>query len=124
MLNGHSEGRHQGRAVTEIQGEVRTVPRWPSSATAAAAALALLLVAFSRDTTSMTSFRIAIVGYVLGALIVPLGVAAHRYHREEAKRSPYFDPRHRYDTVAAVSMGLGILAAAWHAFVIATELAR
>lgn len=110
--------------MTDTRVEVRTVPFWPSLITTVAAGLALLLVPFTLDTGAATAFRLAVAGYLLGALLVPLGVALHRYHREEAKRSPYFDPRARYDKAVAVAMVLGILAAAWHAFVVATELAR
>lgn len=110
--------------MTETGAEVRTVPLWPSLATAVAAGLAVGLVPFTLDSGSMAAFRLAVLGYVLGALLVPLGVALHRYKREEAKRSRYFDPRERYDTIAGAAMLLGILSAAWHAFVVATELAR
>lgn len=110
--------------MSEARIEVRTPPLWPSLLTAVAAVLAILLVPFTLDTAPASAFRMAVAGYVLGALVVPLGVAAHRYLRDEAKRSPYFDPRHRFDRVAGLAMVLGILAAVWHAFVVATELAR
>lgn len=110
--------------MSEARIEVRTVPLWPSAATLVAALVALILVPLTLDTSAIGSVRLAALGYVLGAVVVPLGVAMHRYRREEAKRSPYFDPRDRYDKVAAVAMALGLLCSVWHAFVVATELAR
>lgn len=110
--------------MTEARSEVRTPPLWPSMMTAAAAVLAVVMVPLTLDTTSVGAVRISVVGYLLGAIVTPLGVALHRYRRDEAKRSPYFDPRHRYDRLAALAMVLGILASVWHAFVVATELAR
>lgn len=110
--------------MSEARVEVRTPPFWPALLTAVAAGLAALLVPLTLDTASAGAFKLAVVGYVLGALLVPLGVAAHRFLRDEAKRSPYFDPRYRFDKIATVAMVLGILAAVWHAFVVATELAR
>lgn len=110
--------------MTLTRVEVRTPPLWPSMVTAVAAVLTVLIVPLTLDTTAMGAVRLAVVGYVLGAIVVPLGVALHRYRRDEAKRSPYFDPRHRYDRLAALAMVLGLLASVWHAFVVATELAR
>lgn len=110
--------------MTDTRVDVRTVPVWPSLATAVVAGLALLLVPLTLNMGSTGAFRLAIFGYVLGAVVVPLGVALHRYRRDEAKRSPYFDPRDRYDKLAAAAMVLGLLATVWHAFVVATELAR
>jgi hypothetical protein len=89
-----------------------------------AAGTAILLVPLTLTMGSTGAFMLAIVGYVVGAVLVPLGVALHRYLRDEAKRSPYFDPRDRYDKLAAAAMVLGLLAAVYHAFIVATELAR
>lgn len=114
----------EGETVTDTRVDVRTVPAWPSLATAMAAGTAILLVPLTLTMGSTGAFMLAIVGYVVGAVLVPLGVALHRYLRDEAKRSPYFDPRDRYDKLAAAAMVLGLLAAVYHAFIVATELAR
>lgn len=104
--------------------DVRTVPWWPAAITLVAALLAAVLVPLTLDTSDIGSFRLSVVGYVLGAIVVPVGVAVHRFRREEAKRSPYYDPRYAYDKIAAVAMAVGVLSSVWHAFVVATELAR
>lgn len=110
--------------MSEHQVEVRTVPLWPAALTLSIALAAAVLVAFTVDASSLDSFRLSVLGYFLGAVAVPIGVAAHRYRRDEAKRNPYFDPRYFYDKLAAAGMAIGLIASVWHAFVIATELAR
>lgn len=110
--------------MTGSESGVKTVPLWPAAATLGLAIVAAALVAFTLDTASLDSFRLAVLGYALGAVVVPIGMAVHRYLRDEAKRSPYFDPRYLYDTLATAGLAVGLTASVWHAFVIATELAR
>jgi len=114
----------EGDDVSDSDSEVRTVPLWPAAATLGFGVVAAILVFFTLDTGALASFRLAIVGYAIGAVVVPVGMALHRYMRDEAKRSPYFDPRYLYDTLANVGLAVGLVASIWHAFVIATELAR
>jgi hypothetical protein len=111
--------------MTESDVVTRRAPLWPSVLAAVWALAAVVLAGLATDTTDPDSFRLAIVGYTLGGVLTPLAVSAHRYLRDEARRSTrYFDPRYAYDRMAVAAMVVGLLAAVWHAFVVATELAR
>lgn len=107
-----------------VVGEVTSPPAWPSAVTVLGSLVAAALVALTLDTADIGSFRLSLIGYALGAVLVPIAAATHRHLREESKRSPYFDPRRRYDRWVLGALSLGLLASGWHAFVIATELAR
>lgn len=110
--------------MTTTTGEATSPPMWPSAVAVLGALIAVFLVALTLDTADIGSFRLALVGYACGAVLVPVAAAMHRYLREEAKRSAYFDPRRRYDRWVVGALSLGLLVSCWHAFVIATELAR
>ncbi|MFH5824041.1 hypothetical protein [Georgenia sp. AZ-5] len=99
-------------------------PAWPSSASLAAAVVSVALVAVELAGGARTSFRAAVAGYVLGALTVTVLVQVHRILRRRASGSAWYNPRARLDRLATLAVVLGLASGAWHAFVVATELAK
>lgn len=111
-----AQGRAGSRAVR--------APAWPSSAALAAAALSVALVAVELTAGSRAAFSAAVAGYVAGALAVTVLVQVHRLLRRRASASPWYNPASRLDRVATLAVALGLATGAWHAFVVATELAK
>ena len=99
-------------------------PAWPSSAALAAATASVLLVAVDLLADTPTAFRAAVAGYLLGAVAVGVLVQVHRILRRRAGASPWYNPAAVLDRAATLAVVLGLTSAAWHAFVVATELAK
>jgi hypothetical protein len=99
---------------------VRT-SRWPAAAAAAAvlASAGLLILGQGEQ-----HFPSSVAGYLLGAVVVTVLVQVHRATRNRASASPWFNPEPGLDRLAGAAMTLGLLCGAWHAFVVATELAK
>jgi hypothetical protein len=65
-----------------------------------------------------------VVGYVLGALLTPLLMVAHRLLRRTARKSPWYVPRFTWERVLVTATVLGIVLGTVHAWFVATELAK
>lgn len=99
---------------------VRT-SRWPAlGALATMTASAGLVLLGLLD----AHFWSAVAGYLLGAVVVTVLVQVHRAARNRASTSPWFNPEPALDRLAAAALTVGLLCGAWHAFVVATELAK
>ncbi|WP_127126727.1 hypothetical protein [Georgenia sp. SYP-B2076] len=99
-------------------------PAWPSSVSLAAAAASVALVGVELTAESPTAFWAGVAGYVLGGIAVTVLVQVHRALRRRAGASAWYNPQARLDRVATLAVVVGMTSAAWHAFVVATELAK
>jgi hypothetical protein len=99
-------------------------PAWPSSVSLAAATASVLLVAVDLLADTRTAFLAAVAGYVLGAVAVTVLVQVHRILRRRASASPWYNPAVALDRAATLAVVLGLTSGVWHAFVVATELAK
>lgn len=99
-------------------------PAWPASAALVAAAASVLLVAVDLVADTPTAFRAAVAGYLLGAVVVGVLVQVHRILRRRAGASPWYNPAVALERAATLAVVLGLTSGAWHAFVVATELAK
>jgi hypothetical protein len=67
--------------------------------------------------------HLSLVGYGAAALVAPGLVVLHRTRAQVAARSPWFSPRPALDRVAAMVIS-AVVTCCWHAWVLATEVAR
>ncbi|WP_170297347.1 hypothetical protein [Georgenia thermotolerans] len=122
MAHGRAGSRADGAAAGS---RAVRAPAWPASAALAAATASVLLVAVdlaAADTP--TAFRAAVAGYLLGAVAAGVLVQVHRILRRRAGASPWYNPAAALERAATLAVVLGLTSGAWHAFVVATELAK
>jgi hypothetical protein len=98
-------------------------PSWAVTAAAASvvASLALALVGVS---SGFDAVELSVAGYALGSLVTALLVVIHRGLVQRAARQVWYAPRMVLDRIANVLLVTGLLTGAFHAFFLATELAR
>ncbi|WP_193314567.1 hypothetical protein [Georgenia ruanii] len=99
-------------------------PAWPAAAALAAATASVLLVGVDLLADTPTAVRAAAAGYLLGAVAAGVLVQVHRILRRRASASPWYNPAAALDRAATLALVLGLSSGAWHAFVVATELAK
>ena len=94
-------------------------PAWPAAAAGLCALASLALVV-----PGSGSLPLAVVGYVLGALVVPAFTVIYRFGRRSAAQSPFFLPKLAVDRAVLLILVLGIVGGMANAWFIATELAK
>lgn len=99
-------------------------PRGPAIGAAAAALGAVALAWWGRSAPASAAVWIPAAGYVLGCVVGTVLVQVHRAARNRAATSPWFNPDLTLDRLAAAAVTVGMLAGIWHAFQLATELAK
>lgn len=111
--------------VTGTEGALAVrAPTAPAFSALGAAVLSAALALVGRALPASEAFWLPIIGYLAGAVMVTVLVQIHRVSRNRASRSRWFNPDPRLDRVAVAAMTIGLVAALWHAFQIATELAK
>jgi hypothetical protein len=104
--------------------ETRSVRSVRSSTWPAYAAMAGALVAAMAVLPAWSSFAVAVVGYVVGALLVPVFTVLYRFRRRTAKQDPFYVPQIRLEHAVVVALVIGILSGAVDAWLVAAELAK
>jgi hypothetical protein len=98
---------------------VARAPRWPAPVSGAAC-----LVALSALLLGGGEFRIALVGYLVGAIVVPIITIVYRFKRQAARKSPFFIPNLTVERLMFALLGLALLTDIGNAWHMATELAK
>jgi hypothetical protein len=120
-MTGIDGGRGPEMAGTAVASRAVRTLRWPAlGAVATMLASGGLVLLGAGDPYAWA----AVAGYLLGAVVVTVLVQVHRAARNKASASPWYNPEPRLDRIAGAAMTLGLLCGAWHAFVLATELAK
>ena len=109
-----------GRAVASQA--VRT-PRAPVLAAAVAMTVSAGLAAAGLLGPRLDLWA-AVAGYLLGAVVAAALVQVHRAARNRASSSPWFNPEPALDRLAALTLVAALLSGTWHAYLVATELAK
>ena len=109
-----------GRAVASQA--VRT-PRTPVLAAAATMAVSAAL-AVTGLLGHQLDLWVAVAGYLLGAVLAAALVQVHRAGRNRASSSPWFNPEPALDRLAALTLVAALVSGTWHAYLVATELAK
>lgn len=88
------------------------------------AALAVTATAAAGLLTPLADWRLHVLGYGLGALLSTVAVGLFRRRDAELRTSPTYlpSPALQHAVTGALLVGLG--ATFWHAFALATELAK
>jgi hypothetical protein len=89
-----------------------------------AAALATAVLSAAALLPAQSNLSLAYLGYILGALLVPLLVVVHRFAARSAARDLYYVMQPRLKWIAMSAFTLGVCAGAGHAWLIATALAK
>jgi hypothetical protein len=110
---------------TSSRHDAPTAAAWPALAAVASAGLAVVaavVAAVSSHSTVLLALGAA--GYLLGAIVVTLLVSVHRVKDNRAHQHPEFRPRPVWGRVIAVSLVVGLAAAGWSAYSLATEISK
>ncbi len=75
-------------------------------------------------TAGMTAPGVHLVGYLLGALLTAIAVALFRHKDIRGRSSPWYVPSRPIQRLVRVALAAGMVAGAWHAFWLATEIAK
>ena len=105
-------------------GQAVRSPRWPVIASAASVAGSLLLAVIEIFGEQEGSLIVSAAGYVLGSLVTTMFVVVHRLRKQRAAREVWFSPRPHLDRLAHGLLVVGLVCGAWHAYVLATEIAK
>ncbi len=120
-MRGIDSGKEPDMAGAAVASRAVRTSRWPVlGAVAATLASGALLFLGPGDVFAWA----AVAGYVLGAVVVTVLVQVHRAARTRASSSPWFNPERGLDRLAGAALTVGLLCGVWHAFVVATELAK
>jgi hypothetical protein len=74
--------------------------------------------------TGMTAPRAHCAGYLLGAPLTAIAVALFRHKDIQGRSSPWYVPSRLMHRLVRVALAAGMVAGAWHAFWLATEIAK
>lgn len=99
-------------------------PTWPSISALIAALISVVLVVVDVIADSRTSFISAVAGYLFGAILANILVQLHRRGRNRASSSVWYNPVPRLDLMSKAALAIGLASGFYHAFVVATELAK
>lgn len=105
-------------------GESVYSPRWPVTFAAASVAGSLILAMAEIFGQQAGNLFVSAGGYVLGSLVTTVAVVMHRLLKQRAASQAWFCPRPRLDTLAHALLVAGLVCGAWHAFELATEIAK
>lgn len=94
-------------------------PGWPAVAAATGS-----LMACAALIPAVDSWRFAVAGYTVGALVVPTLTVVFRFGRRTAAQSPFFLPNRGMERLVLWTLVLGIGAGLANAWLLATELAK
>ena len=103
--------------------QVRT-PSWPVLLATASALISLAIVGVELVADRDDDILLTSIGYVTGSIATAVFVVLHRLQKNRAQRNSWYAPRDALDTAAAAVLCVGLLAGAWHAFLLATEIAK
>lgn len=107
-----------------VAGQSVYSPRWPVVVAAASVAGSLLLALVEIVGEQAGNLAVSAAGYVLGSLVTTVFVVMHRLLKQRAARDTWFSPRPQLDSFAQVLLVAGMACGAWHAFELATEIAK
>ena len=115
---------HVQTATPDAVGEIVYSPRWPVIVSAASVVGSLLLVGVEIVGHQGGNLVVSAAGYVLGSLLTTVFVVLHRLLKQRAAREVWYSPRPGLDTLAHTLLVAGLACGAWHAFELATEIAK
>ena len=118
-VNSHVHPARRGAA-----GQIVYSPRWPVIFSAASVGGSVLLAMVEIVGNQAGNLVVSAAGYVLGSLLTTVFVVLHRLLKQRAARETWFSPRPQLDTFAHAILVAGLSCGAWHAFELATEIAK
>lgn len=108
----------------EAAGQIVYSPRWPVIVSATSVVGSLLLAMVELVGQQASNLVVSAAGYALGSLVTTLFVVVHRLFKQRAAREIWYSPRPGLDTLAQALLVAGLACGAWHAFELATEIAK
>ena len=96
-------------------------PGWPVKAAAVSTGITLALAAIA---VWRPAIALSAAGYAVAAVVVPGLVVVHRAKAQAVARNPWVSPRPALDRTAALVMSTALAVCLWHAWALATEVAR
>lgn len=102
---------------------VARAPTWPIFGTATCVSLSVAIVA-AELTPLRESMPVSLAGYLLATLVAAMFVVLHRAKVQSAQRHQYYVARPSLDAWAVRLLAAGLALGLWHAYVLATEIAK
>jgi hypothetical protein len=115
---------HTQTLMPDTAGQIVFSPRWPVIVAAVSVLGSVILAVAEIAGNQASNLLISSAGYVLGSLLTTVFVVVHRLLKQRSAREIWFSPRPQLDTLAHALLVAGLACGAWHAFELATEIAK